>query len=776
MSGRNFHQIMRKIEILAPGGSKEAIYAAIYSGADAVYTGTERFSARAYAQNPTVEELCEIIDFAHIHEKKIYLTVNTLLTEHELEGSFYAMLRPLYEAGLDAAIVQDFGVMAFIREHFPGLSIHASTQMTLLTGEAANLLQPYGVTRVVPARELTIGEIAQMRKQTELEIEVFVHGALCYCYSGQCQMSQVIGGRSGNRGMCAQPCRLPYDVEGVKKGYFLSPKDMCTLARTRELIQAGVDSFKIEGRMKKPAYTALTSHLYRLYADACLAGAAIDDSEVRRDVKRLADIYNRGGFSEGYLFEPSKKKMIDIRRNGHFGVRIGKVVKVGPHTVDYRLSEATHAHDVVEFRDKNGQCVYEYTLKEGANVSQTVTARYKKGSPLQVGQDVYRTKNETLLQEISSIVEQGQRSEKIKMKGIFTAVCGSPVSLEVSSGGYTCRVYGVCAEKAKGSPVSAGDIEKRLRKTADSEFEFQSLEVHVPEGSFIPLGTIAALRRQGIAALKECMCQKYRRSSGAAVLKKQQEPPARDEEQSSGNPYTLVRVTDFEHMKAIKSCERANADNTRLHLKLDEFMPGEWERLAEEAGAFPYYLSLPAVLRKKNAEQFLAWWERYRACLDTPSCRGIIVQSIEALPVLARMEREHQWEVLAGSGLYLWNRRTADVYRDFGIYHHLYTAYGRRAVMITEGCVKNELGGCRGGEGDREYLNIRTPKRDEFTVVNYCQYCYNTIYEKNPSWHEPDEDLSRQIMEGITYIPEIAFSFEHADEVRKVLNQWNYLL
>lgn len=325
---------MNRIEILAPGGSKEAIYAAIFSGADAVYTGTDRFSARAYAQNPTVGELCEIIDFAHIHEKRIYLTANTLLTEDELEGSFYACLSPLYEAGLDAVIVQDFGVMDFVRRHFPDLAIHASTQMTLLTAETANLLKPYGVTRVVPARELSIEEIARMREKTELELEVFVHGALCYCYSGQCQMSQVIGGRSGNRGMCAQPCRLPYVLEEFGhtdreqnnwKGYFLSPKDMCTLGQVGALIQAGVNSFKIEGRMKKPAYAAFTSYLYRLYADAYLAGRTMDDAEVSRDVKRLADIYNRGGFSRGYLFEPSKRNMIDIRRNGHFGVRVGEV-------------------------------------------------------------------------------------------------------------------------------------------------------------------------------------------------------------------------------------------------------------------------------------------------------------------------------------------------------------------------------------------------------------------------------------------------------------------
>lgn len=773
---------MNKIEILAPGGSKEAIYAAIYSGADAVYTGTDRFSARAYAQNPTVGELCEIIDFAHIHEKKIYLTANTLLTEDELEGSFYAQIRPLYEAGLDAVIVQDFGVMDFVREHFPDLAIHASTQMTLLTAEAANLLKPYGVTRIVPARELSIGEIARMREKTGMELEVFVHGALCYCYSGQCQMSQVIGGRSGNRGMCAQPCRLSYVAEELghtsggqdsRKGYFLSPKDICTLGQVGALIQAGVDSFKIEGRMKKPAYAAFTSYLYRLYADAYLSGRTMDDAEVSRDVKRLADIYNRGGFSRGYLFESSKKNMIDIRRNGHFGVRVGEVVKVGPRTVDYRLTEETHSHDVVEFRDRTGRPVYEYTLKDGGRASETVTARYKKGSALRVGQGVYRTKNETLLQEISSIVQKGQKEGKAKIKGVFTASFGHPVSLEVSYGDTVCRVSGVCAEKATGRPVSAADIEKRLRKTADSEFEFESLDIRVPEGIFIPLGTIAALRRQAIEKLQKAICEKFHRPETAATRRRQEERSGKEQPAST---YTVVRVADFAHIEGVKSCDKVNVTNTRLHVKLDEFTPDKWERLGREIGEFRYYISLPAVLRAKNSDRFLLWWKNHASGFNSERCAGVIVNSMEALPVISRMEGFKNRELLAGSGLYLWNRRSASVYRDFGIHRYLYTAYGRRTVMITEGCVKNEISGCRKFGEDRTGLCIRTPKQDEFMAVNYCDYCYNMIYEKNSSRRKPEEDPSRQLLEGVVYIPEIAFSFEDADEVRKVLNQWNYLL
>lgn len=764
---------MKEIEILAPGGSKEAIYAAIYGGADAVYTGTDRFSARAYADNPTVEELCGILDFAHLHDKKIYVTINTLLTERELEGSLYAQIYPLYENGLDAVIVQDFGVMDFVREHFPGLAIHASTQMTLLTGTTANLLKPYGVTRIVPARELSIGEIARMREQTDLELEVFVHGALCYCYSGQCLMSQVIGGRSGNRGMCAQPCRLPYVIEGNEKdrGYFLSPKDMCTLGRVGELIEAGVDSFKIEGRMKKPAYAAFTSHLYRLYADAFLTGVPVSDREVRRDIKRLADIYNRGGFSEGYLFEPSKRSIIDSRRNGHFGVRVGEVVNVTAHTVEYRLTEKTNAQDVLEFRDKRGQAIYEYTVKEGAEVSERVTARYKKGCPLKAGQGVYRTKNNELLQHISELISEGKKSSKIKIAGTFTAVCGSPVKLSLAYRDCICEVTGPCAERAEGRPVSREDVEKRLRKTGESEFEFEALEVHVPEGVFLPLGNIAAMRRQAFAELSACICAGFHRKKEG---EKKKIDVRTDYEQKREKYQTVVRLTDFRHISGVKSCKKVNANNTRLHVKLDEFRPETWEQLSWEIGDFSYYISLPAVLRDKNTDLFLSWWHSYGEGLASGKCVGVIINSIEALSVLPRMRWTEQWEILAGEGLYLWNRRTADVYRKFGMSGTLYMAYGRTAVMTTEGCVNMETGGYRKPEWGGNRIRMRTPKNDEFVSVNYCQYCYNVIYEKEPSRREPDQTPIPSCGEW-TYIPEIAFSFEDAAGVRKVLDQWNFL-
>lgn len=262
---------MSNVEILAPAGSLDGLYASFQMGADAVYVGTSRFGARAFAKNPSVDELKEALVYAHMHDKKIYLTVNTLLSDRELENDLFPLIAPLYEAGLDACIVQDLGVLSFLHENFPQMDLHASTQMTILSGDEAELYKNYGVTRFVPARECTIEEIRAMRAQTDLEIEVFVHGALCYCYSGQCLMSEGIGDRSGNRGMCAQPCRLPF-TSAYGNGHLFSTKDMCTLMHIPELVDAGIDSFKIEGRMKKKEYSAYLSSLYRHYVDVYESG------------------------------------------------------------------------------------------------------------------------------------------------------------------------------------------------------------------------------------------------------------------------------------------------------------------------------------------------------------------------------------------------------------------------------------------------------------------------------------------------------------------------
>ena len=292
----------KDFELLAPAGSLEILKGVIESGADAVYVGGSMFGARAYANNFTEEELLEAIDFAHLRGVKVYLTVNTLIKNSEF-SKLYDYLLPYYKRGLDAVIVQDIGVVKAIHEYFPSMEIHTSTQMTVTGADGVRFLSQFGVTRVVMAREVSLAEMKRIHEETGMELEAFVHGALCYSYSGQCLFSSILGGRSGNRGRCAQPCRLPYTVEGKKDEYILSLKDMCGIKALDKLHDAGVYSLKIEGRMKQLEYACGVVKYYRSYIDSM---KPVSDA----DYDRIKALGNRFGFTDKYYFDHNGSDMV----------------------------------------------------------------------------------------------------------------------------------------------------------------------------------------------------------------------------------------------------------------------------------------------------------------------------------------------------------------------------------------------------------------------------------------------------------------------------------
>ena len=292
----------KDFELLAPAGNLEILKGVIESGADAVYVGGSMFGARAYANNFTEDELLEAIDFAHLRGVKVYLTVNTLIKNSEF-SKLYDYLLPYYKRGLDAVIVQDIGVVKAIHEYFPSMEIHTSTQMTVTGADGVRFLSQFGVTRVVMAREVSLAEMKRIHEETGMELEAFVHGALCYSYSGQCLFSSILGGRSGNRGRCAQPCRLPYTVEGKKDEYILSLKDMCGIKALDKLHDAGVYSLKIEGRMKQLEYACGVVKYYRSYIDSM---KSVTDA----DYDRIKALGNRCGFTDRYYFDHNGSDMV----------------------------------------------------------------------------------------------------------------------------------------------------------------------------------------------------------------------------------------------------------------------------------------------------------------------------------------------------------------------------------------------------------------------------------------------------------------------------------
>lgn len=349
---------MKKPEILAPAGNKDCFCAALNAGADAVYMAGKQFGARASADNFTTEEFIWALNMAHLRGVKIYLTLNTLIKESEFKD-IYEFIKPLYDCKLDGIIIQDVGLIDYLREHFPALELHVSTQMTITGKYAAKLLKDKGISRIVPARELSLEEIRDIKENVDIEIESFIHGAMCYCYSGQCLFSSFLGGRSGNRGRCAQPCRLPYtiveDRKNIKKNeieYPLSLADMCTITCIDKLMDAGIDSFKIEGRLKNPEYVAFVTYIYRKYVDMYAETGTHKVDE--KDLSFLKKIYIRSYLSEGYY-------------NKHNGANM--ITKSNPSYCDNNEALLNNIHDKFVKPLPKLQCTGVVTLVVGEKAS-----------------------------------------------------------------------------------------------------------------------------------------------------------------------------------------------------------------------------------------------------------------------------------------------------------------------------------------------------------------------------------------------------------------------
>jgi putative protease len=752
---------MRQVEILAPAGTSESLYGALKYGADAVYTGVSRFGARAFAKNLTVEELISALTYAHLRGKKIYLTVNTLLNDRELEEELFPLIRPLYEAGLDACIVQDFGVLSFLHDHFPDMDLHASTQMTLLGGDEANLLRPYGVTRYIPARELTIEEIRQARKQTDMEIEVFVHGALCYCYSGQCLMSEVIGERSGNRGMCAGPCRLPYRTS-AGDGYVLNTKDICTLTKIPELVDAGIDSFKIEGRMKKKEYSAENAYLYRKYVtiyqeegrhffDELVKNK---DSMLWKDYKKSCDLYNRGGFSDSFLFEKEKSNLVYKKKNGHFGTLVGEVVKAGAGWARFLVKEPISYQDVLEFRDAEDISAYEYTVKNAADVGEFVTTNVKFGSHIYPGQKIYRRKNDALLKQISEEIERV--SDSYPLQGKFTGKIGEPVCFTITGNGTSATVTGDVMQNAQKRPVTEEEIRKNLDSLGNTSYYFEKLEIDVSPYGFLPIGGIKKLRRLTIAAWekaasgwREVPGQKTAagRKEVAPVVQENTKHLAIREKMERDN---WIEIASAEQLKTAVSLVGAEV----LFLLKPEvyFDPDALALLGEKRFAIEF----PRGLHGQGRSAFEKKWEKMVSIFEKKRPEAVLINSYRSLLYAEKYFPESVW--YADENLYRENKQAEQVLWQFGMVSAKKRTYGRRAVMVTSGCVAATTGRCP----TRERIFLQGPKGDEFIAVTHCDYCYNTIYTKEP--------VRRPEQSGTVRLD---FTWETPQEVREVMREWN---
>ncbi len=723
--------IMKKTELLAPAGSLESLKAAVNAGADAVYIGGTRFGARAYANNLTEEDMKWAIDYTHLHGVSLYMTINTLLKERELEEDLYDYVKPYYEQGLDAVIVQDFGALKALSEWFPALPLHVSTQMTVAGAEGFEFLKDFpNVTRIVTSRELSLEELAHIRNTTEFEIESFIHGALCYCYSGQCLLSSVIGGRSGNRGRCAQPCRLPYDVlengkciSGNNEKYILSPKDMNTLEILPQLLDMGIDSLKIEGRMKRPEYTAGVVSIYRKYIDRYMesGGKAIRVEE--KDIQDLEELFRKRGYSKGFYVQHNGRNMM-------------------------ALSAPSNE-------------------KEESERSVYMDALYEK-------------------------YVNTQKQEKIK--GILEVSTENPMKLLLQWNQLEVEVFGQPAMIPKNRAMTAADFEKQLRKTGNTPFEFETLDIHVAGDVFVPNGAINELRRNALEALEQAAVNKYRRTAPPKPEKCVSDVKSDQSQTEPWHPVFHVSVETKEQLDTVLASElpqRIYVDSSCMTMsELAEFCRSGKGRAALEKQAI-YYI-LPPVFRMDTVR---AYTEEYNVCKEIP-WNGFVVKNLESYQWLLKMN--NQKPIVLDANLYTFNKRAADFWKkqpnveyatlpvelnsrelkDRDCEDAELVVYGHLPMMISAGCVYKSLKRCRKGDnrpfGPDDYYRLKDRKNMKFAVKPVCRECYNVIFNSQPL---SLLNLRNQVAGLTPKSLRLSFTLENAFQTQKVLERFekNYI-
>lgn len=497
---------MSKIELLAPAGSMESLVAAVQNGADAVYLGGKSFNARQFAGNFSDDELERAIDYCHIRGVKVYVTVNILLKDEEFK-ILPSVVENLYNYGADALIIQDLGAGEYIKKILPEFELHASTQMTAHNLEGVNLLYDLGYKRVVLSRELSFDEIKHISQNTKAEIEVFCHGALCICYSGQCLMSSMIGGRSGNRGRCAQPCRMNYRLEMDNAldrcGYLLSPKDLSTIEYIDRFFDCGVRSLKVEGRMKSPQYVAQVISAYRRAIDYYMEYGCVKIPE--EDKKNLIRIFNRGGFTTAHLLGRGGSEMMSEERPKNWGIYLGRIVKANPNRrkADILLEEDLSIGDGIEIWTKGRE-----------NPGFTVRSMMKDGRPLEkglkgmkvtidlregrIGDRVYKTFDKSLDESLKATFSTPDVLKKIPLRCSARVRMGEPAEIVFDDYcGNTERIKGPVPEAALQVSLTRERLKRQVMKLGGTPFYIKDLSICIDDGVLLPLSDLNSMRRHG---------------------------------------------------------------------------------------------------------------------------------------------------------------------------------------------------------------------------------------------------------------------------------------
>lgn len=709
---------MNRFELLSPAGDFSCMTAAFEAGADAVYLAGKSFGARAFAGNFETEELVEALDYAHLLSKKIYLTLNTLIKEKEF-GQIAEYLTPFYEHGLDGVIIQDLGLIPFLKREFPDLELHGSTQMTVSNYRSAAWLKEQGLCRVVPARELSLKELQEIKDRAGIEVEAFIHGAMCYCYSGQCLFSSFLGGRSGNRGRCAQPCRLPYKVlengsciSGKKDVYPLSLKDLSSIPYIYELMDAGIDSFKIEGRMKSPEYVAGVTAVYRKYMDFYMRGEK--RAIAKEDMEQLAHLYIRSDMKDGYFKKHNGKDMISLYSPSYQGCDDALVNRI---------------HD--QFCDKKQKIKISGVLYLAEEEPAQLTVYNENESATVYGDVVQSAQNRPLTRE-----DAAKQIEKTG-NSIFTFE-----DLDITISGNVFMPVKKLNELRREALEQLQDrlLTSYMRKVSSGQEEGKQQEEELTPPYNAAFHTDKANEEKVV-----------RTTLSVSVMSKEQ----------------LQQILE----------ENISVD--RVYIPMDLFFTkmltaSEVKQKAEKK-QIEVYVSLPRMLRKRD-DAYLNTVKSLLGQFD-----GVLVKSLEGLAFL--QESGFKGPVVTDHSVYNWNRSALHYLHSFrnGFTYPLelsvhenralenlngeYVIYGRTPMMITANCIRKTTDRCNGNENSFSQ-SLQDRYKKELPVYTNCVHCYNEIFNAVPmSLHKEVPQLIRY---GFSHF-RLEFTEEKAKEVSNIL-------
>ncbi len=706
----------QKVELLAPAGNYESFIGAINAGADAVYVGGDKFSARAYADNFETETLCQCIKYAHLFGRRVYLTLNTLIKESEFE-EIYDYVKPFYLAGIDGIIIQDFGVLKFLREHFPGMELHASTQMAVTGPEFITLCKELGIFRVVPARELSLAELKKI-KDAGIEVECFIHGAMCYCYSGMCLMSSILGGRSGNRGRCAQPCRLPYQVamNGGFSGetHTLSLKDMCTIEHVPELIKAGMDSFKIEGRMKRSEYAAGVTALYRKYIDAYYKNP---DKKLRissQDKYVLEHLYMRSELHDGYMFKHNGSEMVTKDAPSYSGLDENILAEIREKYLSYTKKIPVSLYGYFEVGQESSLTVY---TEDGASV--TVTG---------------------------PCVEMAQRA----------SATVETVSKQLTKFGNTYFELQNIEISIQGEVFLPNGVLNALRRDALEKLQEEIIEAYFPNIKHRKCVEVMGQQEKALIPTNSAQNEFIKRA-GLTILVKNKE-----------QLMTLKSHTILGNVSTIFLEDQA----------MDAYLSLEECRFTEN---IELVYAMPYILRNKDNASMSSYLTKiFGAGISKVLVRN--VESLSLVRKMQSMHKVsivtdaslYSWNKQAKKALLQYAdcvtlplELNAKELRSLRENCTEQIIYGYIPLMITANCIYKTNGSCQILSGKQEQTAVIKDRYGKnFSVLTNCKYCYNIIYNSVPL------SLHKKYNKNWAGSMRIQFSTETIQEMQGILDYY----